>query len=104
MQRQQINDQIQNILTKWDLKNPYIEEQIKEDLHRPVYKIKADQGCYILKGFSGDTPESTIMSNVSAHLFLGNEKDLAPRVYSVKTGAYSNKHPNLRKVALVVLS
>ena len=79
---------MKNVLSKWELENPYIEEQIKQDPDRPVYKIKTDTGCYILKGFSDKTPESTIKSNIQAHIFLGNEKGMAPRVYPIKTGEY----------------
>ena len=41
-----------------------------------------------MKGFKDQMPESTIKSNVQAHLFLGNEKYLAPRIYPLKTGGY----------------
>ena len=58
----------------WELKNPCIEESLKDEPARPVYKIKTDSGSYILKGFSGEMPETTIAGNVRAHLFLGNEK------------------------------
>ncbi len=72
----------------WELKNPCIEESLKDEPARPVYKIKTDSGSYILKGFSGEMPETTIAGNVRAHLFLGNEKGLAPRIIPTKTGKY----------------
>ena len=81
-------DQIRNVLSNWELANPYIEEQLKEDIARPVYIINTDTGRYILKGFSGETREKTIMSNVQAHLFLGNEMGCAPRLCSTKTGEH----------------
>ena len=72
----------------WELENPCIEEQLKDEPVRPVFKIKTDSGRYILKGFSCEMPESTIAGNVRAHLFLGNEKGLAPRIIPAKTGKY----------------
>ncbi|MBO4695659.1 MAG: aminoglycoside phosphotransferase family protein [Lachnospiraceae bacterium] len=83
-----MRDTFGNVLTNWDLKNPQIEEQIKEGPERPVFVIKADSGKYILKGFSCEMPEPTIESNVEAHRFLGNEKGLAPCIFPTKTGAY----------------
>lgn len=79
---------MKNLLSKWGIEGPHTEEQIKQDPDRPVYKIKTDTGCYILKGFSDKTPESTIKSNIQAHILLGNEKGMAPRVYPLKTGEY----------------
>ena len=79
---------LQGILADWELADPYIEKQIKEDPARPVYKIETGTGCYILKGFSYETPETTIKSNVQAHLFLGNKNGIAPRIFPAKTGEY----------------
>ena len=79
---------LQEILRNWELKNPSIEQQLKDGSDRPVYKIKADSGYSILKGYSSETPEATVLSNVQAHLFLGNEKGLAPSIFPTKTGAY----------------
>ena len=81
-------NQLLNVLDEWGLENPYVEEQIKEDTARPVYKIKTDSGCYILKGFSCEMPETVITSNVQAHLFLGNEKGIAPGIIPAKTGKH----------------
>lgn len=83
-----LKDQIQEILANWDIQKPYIAEQLKEDTARPVFKIKTDTECYILKGFSHDMPEDTIKSNVQAHLFLGNKQGLAPKLYQARPGEY----------------
>ena len=77
---------IQDVLARWDLGDPCVEACLKESEARPVYRIKADSGRYILKGFSCDMPEDTIRSNVQAHLFLGNEKGVAPAIISTKSG------------------
>ena len=77
---------IQDVLARWDLGDPCVEACLKESEARPVYRIKADSGRYILKGFSCDMPENTIRSNVQAHLFLGNEKGMAPAIISAKSG------------------
>ena len=79
---------LQSILENWGIEHPYTAEQMKEDTARPVCKIMTDTGCYILKGFSCDIPGSLIISNVQAHLFLGNEKGMAPGIIPAKTGEY----------------
>ena len=90
MEREDMQDkvQIQAVLDRWDLKNPSIEKQLQEKSPRLIFKIKTDSGCFVLKGYPCKTPEDTIKSNVQAHLFLGKEKGLAPRVYPLKTGQY----------------
>ena len=45
----------------WELKNPCIEERLKDEPERPVYKIKTDSGSYILKGFFVEMPETSYM-------------------------------------------
>ena len=82
-----IGEQIQNVLRNWGLEGSAA-ELLKDDAVRPVYKIITASECFVLKGYSCETPETTIASNVHAHLFLGNEKALAPRVFPAKTGAY----------------
>ena len=79
---------IQDILGNWELRNPRVEEQLNGKPPRMVYKIQTDSGLFVLKGFPCATPEATIRGNVQAHLFLGNEKGLAPLLYSLKNGGY----------------
>lgn len=80
--------QIQSILQYWELDNPSVEQLLKEDSGRLIFQIKTDSKRYILKAFSCKTTEDTIKSNVKAHLFLGNEKGMAPIIYPTKTGEY----------------
>ena len=78
--------QTQSVLGHWELHNPCVEERLNGKPPRLVYKIKTDSGLFVLKGYPYETPEATIWSNVQAHLFLGNEKGLAPRIYPLKNG------------------
>ena len=80
--------QIQSVLGHWDLRNPCAEKQLKDNSPRLILRIRTDSGCFVLKGFPCEVPEATVKSNVQAHLFLGNEKGLAPRIYPLKTGEY----------------
>ena len=80
--------QLQAVLEHWELRNPCTEEQLNGKPPRLVYKIKTDSGQFVLKGFPCKTPETTISSNVQAHLFLGNDYNLAPRLYRLKDGRY----------------
>ena len=80
--------QIRDVLDHWELSNPRPETQLHENTTRQIFTIQTDSGRYVLKGFPDDIPESTVQSNVRAHLFLGNEKGLAPRIYPARTGEY----------------
>ena len=80
--------QIRDVLDHWELSNPRPETQFHENTTRQIFMIRTDSGRYVLKGFPEDIPESTVQSNVQAHLFLGNEKGLAPRIYPARTGEY----------------
>ena len=80
--------QIRDVLDHWKLSNPRPETQLHENTTRQIFVIRTDSGRYVLKGFPEDIPESTVQSNVQAHLFLGNEKGLAPRIYPARTGEY----------------
>lgn len=80
--------QIETVLEHWELRNPCTEEQLNGKPPRLVYKIKTDSGQFVLKGFPCETPETTISSNVQAHLFLGNKNNLVPRLYPRKDGRY----------------
>ncbi len=82
------NIQLQAVLEHWDLLHPRVEKRLQEKSPRLVYRIGGDSGRYVLKGFPRDVREDVIRSNVKAHLFLGNEKNLAPRIFPLKTGEY----------------
>lgn len=84
----QDKDQIQAVLKHWELRDPCIEKQLHEDSPRLILIIRTDSGRFVLKGFPCTMPEKTIRGNVQAHLFLGNEKGLAPRIYPMKEGGY----------------
>ena len=84
----QDKDQIQAVLKHWELRDPCIEKQLHEDSPRLILIVRADSGRFVLKGFPSTMPEKTIRGNVQAHLFLGNEKGLAPRIYPMKEGGY----------------
>ena len=82
------NRQIETVLEYWNLDNPQICEQYNAESARLIYKIKTDSQDYLLKGIPHETPETTIKSNVRAHLFLGNENGMAPKLYPMKTEEY----------------
>lgn len=79
---------IQAALKCWDLENPYVEGRLQERSPRLILRIGTDAGRFVLKGFPFEVPEATIKSNVQAHLFLGNEKGRAPKLYPSKMGEY----------------
>ncbi|WP_022762988.1 hypothetical protein [Butyrivibrio sp. AD3002] len=72
----------------WDLDNPEIGERFNEESARLMFKIKTETQDYLLKGLPDSVPESTIKSNTSAHLYLGNENGMAPGIFAAKDGNY----------------
>ena len=86
----QNNVQIQDVLEHWALRGARVEGPLRanSDSSRLVFSARANAGQYVLKGFPDETPEATIQSNVRAHLFLGYEKDLVPRIFPLKAGGY----------------
>ena len=83
-----ITSRIESVLMHWNLNNPRIGTQFNKDSGRLIFKITSASGEYLLKGFSGKTPEAVIQGNVAAHLFLGNEHGMAPALYPTKAGSY----------------
>ena len=79
---------LESVLRHWGLGRPITEEPMNEGSARLLYRIKTGSRRYFLKGFPVDTKETTIKSNVEAHLFLGNEKGIAPEIYPTRTGEY----------------
>ncbi|MCM1500870.1 MAG: aminoglycoside phosphotransferase family protein [Clostridium sp.] len=76
-------------MTYWELSNAEMIKNFHTDSPRIVAEIGTGNGHYILKGIpdarDGESRgEQTICGNVSAHLFLGNQKGIAPRIYPVK--------------------
>ena len=82
------SSQIETVLGYWNLDHPQICERFHEESDRLIFKIKAASQGYLLKGIPCGVPEATVKSNVRAHLFLGNENGMAPKLYPTKTGEY----------------
>ena len=76
----------------WPLQKPVIIEQINEDSIRRLFRITTGTQQYVLKGFPGETAETTIKSNAAAHLILGNDNGMAPAIYPTRTGEYYIRH------------
>jgi Ser/Thr protein kinase RdoA (MazF antagonist) len=84
---------IEQVLKNWDLWYPQITGQFHADSPRLTFRIHTCLQDYILKGQPCSVLENTVKSNVNAHLFLGNQHKMAPRLYPTKTGAcYISDH------------
>lgn len=83
-----MDGRLENIVKHWDFSKIEILEQFHKDSPRLLYKIKADEQLYLLKGIPQEKSESIIRGNVTAHQFLGNEKGMAPRIIAMKNGDY----------------
>jgi len=77
---------LESVLAHWGLEDPHIAHRYHVDSGRLIYRVTSKTGDFLLKGFPGDTPETTIRGNVQAHLFLGNEHGMAPVLYPTKSG------------------
>ena len=79
---------VEKAILNWDPDDPEVGVQLNEGSGRLIFRINTRSGNYLLKGFKDQMPESTIKSNVQAHLFLGNEHGMAPRIYPARSGDY----------------
>ncbi|MCI8633252.1 MAG: phosphotransferase [Lachnospiraceae bacterium] len=82
------------IFSAWGLISPELLERFHPDSPRIILKVRSENHCYILKGIPAISDgrvisEQTIQGNVCAHQFLGNQKGIAPRIFSLKDGADS---------------
>lgn len=77
-----------DLLYKWNLHKAKVTEISRPESKRRIYKISSKDECYILKGIPDHVAQSTINSNVNAHLFLGNERNIAPNIYPTSDGIY----------------
>lgn len=79
---------IKKALQCWNFQSVEILEQLHENSPRLIFKVKADDSCYILKGIPNTISEGTIIGNVTAHKYLGNEKGIAPCIFPAKSGEF----------------
>ena len=77
------------VLNHWDLDSPEPCDQFHGETERLIFRIRTRRQDYLLKGLPCSVPEATVQSNVQAHLFLGNEHAMAPKLFPTKTGTYS---------------
>ena len=85
---------IETVLNYWELDSPEICEQFNKESPRLIFRIRTGVQDYLLKGLPCSIPETTVKSNVQAHLFLGNENGMAPKLYPTKTGEFYVRHAN----------
>lgn len=83
-----MKQQIGKVLKHWEVDRTELLEQYRKDSPRLIFKIKAEDGFYILKGIPEEKPENVIIGNVEAHRFLGNEKGIAPRIFATRDGGF----------------
>lgn len=80
---------LHEILTYWGCSDAELIKNHYLDSPRIVAEIKNENKHYILKGIpdtrDGESRgEQTILGNVLAHQFLGNQKGIAPRIFPIK--------------------
>lgn len=83
---------IETVLNYWELDSPEIGEQFNKGSPRLIFRIRTGTQDYLLKGLPCSIPETTVMSNVQAHRFLGNQNGMAPKIYPTKTGEFYVRH------------
>lgn len=77
---------IQEVLNHWKIKNPKIVERFHSDSERLIYRIASDEGEIVLKGIPDSKQEEVIRGNVAAHEYLGNQKQIAPKIIALPDG------------------
>ena len=77
---------IKNILINWGFNYIEIVNRYHEDSTRQIYLVSAQGKHMLLKGISDEKPESTINNNILAHEFLGNQKNIAPKIICTPDG------------------
>jgi Ser/Thr protein kinase RdoA (MazF antagonist) len=83
---------LETVLNYWELDSPEIGEQFNKESPRLIFRIRTGTQDYLLKGLPCSIPETTVMSNVQAHRFLGNKNGMAPKIYPTKTGEFYVRH------------
>lgn len=77
---------INNILKNWGFNNIKIESRYHENSTRQIYFISAHDKHMVLKGIPDEKSENTIKNNILAHEFLGNQKNIAPKIICTPDG------------------
>lgn len=83
-----MKQQPEEALKHWELPGAELLEQFRKDSPRLIFKVRAENGVYILKGIPEEKPEEVIRGNVEAHRFLGNEKGIAPCIFAARDGSF----------------
>lgn len=79
---------LEKILRNWRMNEKDIVEQFHKDTIRQIYKVNNSKQDFVLKGIPETVSENEIRNNVQAHLFLGNEKEIAPKIYKTIEGSF----------------
>lgn len=84
---------IQELMMYWGISQASVVKYFHSDSPRIVAKVSAGDRTYILKGIPDSRDgqsrgEQTICGNTCAHVFLGNQKGIAPRIFPTKGGSH----------------
>ncbi|MDF2589106.1 MAG: hypothetical protein K0S41_2947 [Anaerocolumna sp.] len=77
---------IKQVLEHWGFTNCDIIHRFDVSGSRLVERIRTENGDIILKGIPTNTDEKIIIGNTNAHLYLGNQKGLAPKLILLPDG------------------
>lgn len=72
--------EVESLARCWDIPDALLSAIYHEETERRVYRIVSGTKQYILKGIPDTKKEQVIAGNVSMHEFLGNQKEIAPRL------------------------
>lgn len=79
---------LEKVLKNWGISEEEIVAQFHKDTVRKIYRVSHNKQDFVLKGIPETVPENEIWNNVQAHLFLGNGKKIAPRIYKTTEGSF----------------
>lgn len=79
------------VMQRYGFSNIKLLEQFHKDSSRLICKVSADDKIFMIRGLPEITAKDTIEGNVSAHAYLGNCKQLSPRIICMPDGANYTK-------------
>lgn len=68
------------VMEEYGFHDTKIIEQLHKDTERLIYLVEADGKKFLLRGLPDSVSEDKILDNTRAHIYLGNQKEMAPKL------------------------
>lgn len=81
-------ERIKKVLAHWNITDFLITERYHEQTERILCRIETAARIYFLRGIPREKGEAAVQGNVLAHEYLGNQRHMAPTIFSTGDGRY----------------